>query len=500
MSTNLVHSPVTTTLTGNNYPDHQTQTGQYTTSFKRRDLYSVSQELGAAGLTLRRSINKSICDKYGDYESSCLTELLEQMGRTTTSKSFKEGHLESGRLIRNVFLVAKAGGAPGAAVAVTVAAPSHTGNYSLPKVHDILQIAPGGVFVQVVGKDTGDASINRPGVDATGATLVPGALGGTPTAHVLVLKPLISTTSIPAITATTQLIWHSTQVGEASCPVDGTKTSDELYEYGYSIVRGGYEVTSEAGNIEVSCELGGVYPTDIYANRDVALQELMFEKAIENTILFVPKSDDTSDYKQSNGIIPQIQNNGGYTHTYTTWTFNDFKVIAKYLYNNGGVKKYLVKGAYELIRQIQDDLAANNHPLIPKVQINIGSGQMAKDVCVNMEFNCVVYAGVTFYFQTWDCFSDNEGRGEIYGGDAIFMPLDSMYVQDSNTKTSKNKGKLQVHFRSDNKAVGNVRNKNNTWMIDASKVSGCMYDSWHGLAELCVELMCANQWVYVKKV
>lgn len=46
MSTNLVHSPVTTTLTGNNYPDHQTQTGQYTTSFKRRDLYSVSTRIG----------------------------------------------------------------------------------------------------------------------------------------------------------------------------------------------------------------------------------------------------------------------------------------------------------------------------------------------------------------------------------------------------------------------------------------------------------------------
>ncbi|MFN8296809.1 MAG: hypothetical protein U0T69_11475 [Chitinophagales bacterium] len=491
---------MSTTLTGSNYPNNATVTGQYTTSFKRRDLYSVSQELGAAGLTLRRKINKEICDKYGDYTNSCLTELLEQMGRTLTSKSFKEGHLESGRLIRNVFLVAHAAGATGAAVAVTVAAASHTGTNSLPKVGDIMQIAPGGVFVQVVGKDTGSASINRPGVDTTGAVLVPGALGGTSTAHVLVLKPWISTTNIPAITSTTQLIWHTTQVGEASCPVDGNKTSDELYEYGYSIVRAGYEVTSEAGNIEVSCELGGVYPTDIYANRDVALQELLFEKAIENQIIFVPKSDDTTDYKQSNGVIPQIQNNGGYTHTYTTWAFNDFKVIAKYLYNNGGVKKYLVKGAYDLIRQIQSDLAANNHPLIPKVQISIGSGQMVKDVAINMEFDCVKFAGVEFYFQTWDCFSDNDGRGALYGGDAIFMPLDSTYVQDSVTKKSVNKGKLEVYFRSDNSAVGGKRDKNNTWMIDASKVTGCMYDSWHGLAELCVEMMCANQWVYVKKV
>lgn len=498
--TNLVHSPVTTTLTGNNYPDHQTQTGQYTTSIRKRDLYSVSQELGAQGLTLRREINKSICDKYGDYSNSCLTELLEQMGRTSTSKAFKQGHLESGRLIRNVFLVATAGGAPGAAIAVTVAPASHTGSNSLPKVGDIMQIAPTGVFVQVVGKDTGDSKINRPGVDTTGAVLVPGALGGTPTAHVLVLKPWISTTAIPAITATTELVWHTTQVGEASCPVDGTKTSDELYEYGYSIVRAGYEVTSEAGNIEVSCEIAGIYKGDIYANRDIALQELMFEKAIENQIIFVPKSDDASDYKQSNGLIPQIQNNGGYTHTYTTWTFNDFKTIAKYLYNNGGVKQYLVKGAYDLIRAIQNDLAANNHPLMPKVQINIGNGQMAKDVCVNLEFSCVEFAGVKFYFQTWDCFSDNEGRGSIYGGDAIFMPLDSSYVQDSVTKKSVSKGKLEVHFRSDNSAVGGIRNKNNTWTIDSSKVTGCMYDSWHGLAELCVETTCANQWVYVKKV
>lgn len=507
-TTNLTFSPVQTTLNaGQNYPNNQTQTGQWTVSQRRRDVYSIANEFGASGLTLRKAISKQICDRYGDYDKNCLTELLSQMGRTTRSRSYKEGHIETGRLVRNVFLVAHAGGSAGAAVAVTIAASSHTGSSSLPSVGDVMQIAPGGLFVQVVGKDTGDDKINRPGVDTTGAVLVPGSLGGTPTAHVIVIKPLISTESIPAITSTTQLIWHTTHVGEASCPVDGVKTSDDLYEYGYTIVRSGKEITSEAGNLEVSCELDGIYKGNIYANRDAALQELYHRKKVENEIIFVPMSDNATltgynniEYGYSNGLIPQIQNNGGYTHTYTAgaWSFADFKTIARYLYNNGGVKKYLVKGGYDLIRAIQDDLASNNHPLIPKVEISIGNGQMAQDVKVNMEFASVNYAGVDFYFQTWDCFSDDNGSGVLYSNDAIFIPLDSQYIQDSITKRQTQKGKIQVHFREDKNATGGVRDENNMWLTSGKETTGCMFESWHALTELCVELCAANQWVYVK--
>jgi len=178
---------------------------------------------------------------------------------------------------------------------------------------------------------------------------------------------------------------------------------------------------------------------------------------------------------------------------------SDWITITNYLYHNGGDKKYLVSGGYQAISDIRADLLANG--LIPiTAQITV-KGSANEDIALNYDFDMIKYNGIEFYFEVNDTFSQTNGFGSSYEGDAVFIPLGNTSVKGMDGKM-KTTGKVNVWYMEGLtvNSMNGVRDYTNVGVSNQMKNKGCDYSQWDALAEVCVEVITANQFVYLNKV
>jgi hypothetical protein len=479
-------------------------TGGVTTSLhtlKYADIYAFVDSVGAPRHLLY-DVAGSVCDTFNQNYKKSLMYLLEEAGSTRTTGANWVGHREATRTYKNfTILAATVGSGAGAAKLWTVAPGSHFQGRVLAQVGDQLQIAGSRIFVQVIGKDSGGTN-HKLGVDTAGAAFVAGALGGTSTAIKLVVKPIIATDTVPVMLTTDLITNLSTSVGIGSCPVDGIVKDDDEYKFGFSYVRSSIEFTGNTRYKEVACTYKGAAMGKTFVDTTIGDNIINHYRKIQNKLMFIPNSTNTGltnngeERDESNALIPQIQQNGGLTTTYTTWTFANFKTIVRYLKNQGGSSKYMIKGGYDFIAAMMDDLRSNAVTAVVKQLIIPASGASNKEVCINLDYSCFVFNGVEFYFQEWDVMTDPEMAGATYAGDAIFFPMsDTLAINpDQTTETRK---KMTVWFEKTQRGSADHMNQ---WYRDERNSTGCEKAGWEATTALSLEVFCANQFVYVQKV
>lgn len=475
------------------------------TSIKQADVTDLYSLGGASGHMVRKQLSGMVHSKYGEESKKSMVDKLDALGRKRTTSSDLVYHLEKGRSVQNVKLVAAtAGASPGAAKTWTIAAGSHLGTRSFPIVGSVFEIAGTGMQVQVIGKDPGNNSTNL-GYTSAGVAVTAGSLGGTTTAHKIIVVPKLSGDTIPAVTTSTELINISTIVGRGSCPVDGIMPDWDRFEYGFSIVRKDIQLTGSTTQTEFSCEDANGFKTNVIADQIWIENELQFLRELDGEVMFGIPVTNTGfqnngiENDKNTGIIPQVQNNGGLVHDYSTWTMSDWTTITNYLYHNGGDKKYLVSGGYQAISDIRADLLANG--LIPvTAQITV-KGSANEDIALNYDFDMIKYNGIEFYFEVNDTFSQTNGFGSSYEGDAVFIPLGNTSVKGMDGKM-KTTGKVNVWYMEGLtvNSMNGVRDYTNVGVSNQMKNKGCDYSQWDALAEVCVEVITANQFVYLNKV
>lgn len=466
-----------------------------------KDIYDLNAAAVAAGVgnkLLKTDMYDKVYKTHAEDYKKSLMYLLDELGSTNTTTAEWVGHHEQAQLQLNFFIQsALVGSGAGAAKAWTIASGSHFNGKSMPMVGDEIEVKGTGIFLQVVGKDTGSNNVKL-GVDASGAVFVPGALGGTASANVIVVKPKIATQTVPAVGGTTPIIIHTTTVGVGSCPVDGYIHDTTEYRYGFSQVRSDLGFHRNMVWKEVECSYANIFKGKTFVSDTFAKNEIDHYRKVAHKIIFTPSATNTGltvngdERDNSNSIISQIVNNGGYTHTYSTWAFSDFKTIVRKLTLNGGTTSYMILGGYDLIAAIQDDLRANGAKPIELSQIVVAG----KKFCVNVDFECITYNGIKFYFKVWDIFSSEVGAGVQYSNDAIVFPLDDIEALTLDRKSDTRK-KLQVWFEKGSN--GQEYTHENFFISDQTKSSGCDKGSWHALTHLSVELSAVNQFVYIKK-
>ena len=465
-----------------------------------KDIYELNAAAIASGVGnkyLKADIMGKVCDSYGEDYKKTLSYLLNELGSTKTTGAEWVGHHEETRAQRNFFiLVAAAAGSAGVAKEWTIAPSAHSNGKTMPMVGDEMEIQGTGIFVQVIGKDTGGTNVKM-GVNTSGVPITPGSLGGTNSANVLVVKPMIATQIVPAVSAVTPIIIHTTTVGVGSCPVDGYVRETDEYRYGFSQVRSTIAYDNNMVWKEVDCNYENLFKGKTFVSDTIAKNEMEHYRKVAHKIIFTPSATNTglttngSERNNSNGIIPQITSNGGYTHPYSTFSINDFKTIVRYLTLNGGTTSYMIMGGFDIIASIQDVLRANSVPV--NIQQIVVSGEK---IGINLDFECITYNNIKFYFKVWDVFSSPNGAGVQYGNDAIAFPLDNVNALTLDRKSDSRK-KLSVWFEKG--AKGEDYTENNMWTSTQKDSTGCDVGAWHALTSLNVELTCANQFVYIKK-
>lgn len=478
------------------------------TSLKRADVTDLYSLGGADGNMVRKELSGRVHSKYGEDTKKSLVDKLSMMGRKRTTSQDIVYHLEKGRSVQNVKVAAHAaGGGAGQAVTWTIASGSHVNHRTFPIVGSVFEIAGTGMMVQVIGKDTGSVEVkNRMGYDGSGAAVTAGSLGGTATAHKIIVIPKLAADTVPAVTTSTELINVTTIVGRGSCPVDGVMPDWDRFEYGFSIVRRDIQLTGSTTQTQFACEDANGFTTNVIADQIWIENELQFLREVDGEVMFgIPVTNtgfqnNGTENDKNTGIVPQIQNNGGLVHDYSTWTMNDWKTITDYLYHNGGDKKYLVSGGYTVINEIKADLLANGY--IPVTAQIIVKGTANEDIALNYDFDMIkMPGGIEFYFEVNDTFSQTSGYGSSYEGDAVFIPLGNTSVKGMDGKINTT-GKVNIWYMEGLtvNAMNGTRDYTNVGVSNQMKNQGCDYSQWGALAELCVEVITANQFVYLNKV
>lgn len=477
------------------------------TSLKRADVTDLYSLGGTDGHMVRKELSGRVHSKYVEDTKKSLVEKLSMMGRKRSTPQDIVYHLERGRNVQNVKVAAAAAGSgAGASKTWTIAAASHLNHRSFPIVGSVFEIAGTGMMVQVIGKDTGATEVkNRMGYTDAGVAVTAGSLGGTATAHKIIVVPKLVADTIPAVTTSTELINITTIVGRGSCPVDGIMPDWDRFEYGFSIVRRDIQLTGSTTQTQFACTDAEGFTTNVIADQIWIENEIQFLREVDGEAMFgVPvtntgfQNNGTENDKNS-GVITQIQNNGGLVHDYSTWTMSDWTTITNYLFHNGGDKKYLVTGGYQAISDIRADLLANG--LIPVTAQIIVKGSANEDISINYDFDMIKYNGVEFYFEINDTFSQTNGFGSSYEGDAVFIPLGNTSVKGMDGKMNTT-GKVNIWYMEGltTNTMSGVRDYTNVGVSNQMKNQGCDYSQWDALAELCVEVITANQFVYLNKV
>ena len=283
---------------------------------------------------------KHLFDRYGEGIKGMFTLYnLRDRGviptGDTTVRHFEEARTKQPIRVQSN---ATAGGA-GQNLNITVATNQLRNNASTPRVQDLLAIPNVGLAL-VTAKDTGSPVGTQ---TADGFTpIAPGALGGTPTAHVLRLAPWDNNVTL-SVTTSMVIPVMTNQVPEGSTPKDGLLP--DLFEYANttSIIRGNFKSTRTAlGEVtwfETEDDMGRkgtayAYLAILKLKKDYLMNgegQLMINQSTTNPTLIA------AGYNGSQGLESFIRESGYVRNVPTgAMTFTDIDRICQYYAQEGG--------------------------------------------------------------------------------------------------------------------------------------------------------------------
>lgn len=458
------------------------------------------------------SYQKAIFDAENRYKDFKIFDLLKEIKSKKSVNTPLFGHLLRDRYILN-FRPNAVVADPGAGVGLqfVINAADHKNGATFPSVSEEYEMA-NGTFVKVIGKDTGADDGLVKGFTLAGVPITPGSIGGTPTAHVIVVQPLQAASNIGAIDQTTYFVFRSGSVGELSDKVDGKSTDPIEYQNCLGNVRHDYTISGNAATniVWLNLDLDGSAPgggkTDVWALNDYYTNALVFDAKIEHKLLFVPKTDNpnlATSGRTTNGAIPQILADG-YTHFYQSGNLQlqDFNQFVKYFVKNGGAMEYCILAGYDIYEAIQN-LMRN---YFKDGSIEYGKSMMSKDTAVNFDFMTFKYNGITFHLKLFDAFTDRMQSGASgfkYDGEAMLFPMSRMSVWDKQQFKNVPKERMIYRYKAEG---GDVRDENNHWLTGGavlakskrtSTIDGLVM-SW--LAEVGMEMVGTRGFGYLKRI
>jgi hypothetical protein len=339
-------------------------------------------------------------DKYG---SQNYTQLLEALGMKAVVPSREFFHFETkGKLHSAVQLNggALASVAPGAAIAVEIAAGFIDNGKSPLRVGEVVENAATGVQYKIMT---------------------------VPTAATCTIKPLLSTIDANddlGATSTAFLLFRGvTEAGEASTKTNTLTGLTEKKTFYTTEIREDYSITDRAKIEELYFSVDGqAYYT--YKGLDEAVRRFMNNK--EFKLMFGSAANNIDGTVGATGLIPQIKA-GGQNYQWGTdsaFTIEDFHALARLADFNGGAQEYhFLMDSY--LRTAVDDALFAKYQNGAIVWANAGGSQ---EVAVKYGFDSLKIDGTTFHLKKYLPFNAEAVYGvapttSLYKNSGILIPM-----------------------------------------------------------------------------
>lgn len=424
---------------------------------------------------------------YNVFNQGTLIDMFRMFGAVRkTTMAHRVGHFIAKRFSTQFKATGAAQDSAGGAQTLTLTtAFSPTNKAAAVNIGDIIVYGETQIQVEVVGIDTGDSRLRVMGVTSAGVPMTPGAIGGTTTAHKIVVVPKLNI-ALPAVTENTGLFVLTNNVEEGSCPKNSIITPyDDEFLFGSTMIRSDIRNTGTAnstGVAELTLKYNGS-PIKVVSDNSYYAMKLIHLYKVTGELLFGQKASNPNvllqdtEVKANNGIFTAAIANGGFYKTYTKGALSyatDIQAMFDFMHQNG-IYEAVLLSAYNQFKEIQGQIPQSMwkdnitfSPSIAKKQPYRGEFFHSFDgFSFNFTTSCVEFAGKKIYFKELPQLSDDFTYGSAYAHTGILLPLQNFSVKDAITGETRESFAVNVNFKKDK--YGKVRDENN--MIESGGAS-----------------------------
>lgn len=412
------------------------------------------------------------------FTNNSILDILGMFGAVrNTTQAFKVGHF-IGKKFSTVFkgtaTVTDTNGSP---QVITLTSDYSVGNtLSALDIDSIIVYGETQIQAQVIGIDTGDSRLRVNGVNASGVAITPGSIGGTTTAHKIVVVPK-QNIKLPTVLNTTNLFVLSSNSEEGRCPKNSIISKfDDAYEFGSTLIGSDARNTGHSnstGVADFSFEYNG---SPIKVQADMALFDIRLKHTYKviSEILFGQQATNSNarmidgELKANNGIFTSAIANGGHFKSYIPGSLSftsEVEAMFDFMAENG-INEAMLLSSYAQYKEIQKVIPTN----MWKEQVRFSPENVSilnpyqfdysfKGMKFNFTTSCIEFGGKIIWLKELPHLSDMNTYGNAYRNTGILIPLKNYSVKDTITGQTRDAFAVNVYFQKDK--YGNVRDDRN---------------------------------------